>query len=415
MGVSRRNVIRGTFASILATWAAYKVRAQSLRATPSLSKIWGTGNFGGPGGGLAWQIGDVNGDGLDEVIRLNNSGQNMRLGMSLLGWDGATMAMKTLWSTGDIGQGSGAISFRVGDINGDKKTEIIQLWNNGGTLGVIIYGWDGTAMAMKTLWSTGDIGQGPGAVEWQIGDVNGDGCDEIIQLWSNNGRLGVIVYGWDTTAKAIKTLWSTGDIGQGPGAVEWQIGDINGDGRDEIIQLWSNNGRLGVIVYCWDSTARAMTPLWSTRDIGQGAGAIGWRIADVNGDKKAETLQLWDNGGKLGVIVYGWDSTAKAMTTLWSTRDIGQAPGAVGWETNDVNGDGFDEIIQLRSNSGRLGVVIYGWATTVAMKTLWSAGDIGVVFNADSWLVGKVRGKSADLLQLHNANGNTEAVLYGVR
>jgi hypothetical protein len=414
MEISRRYAI-GTFASTLAMWSANKVRAQSVSAAPALSKIWNTGNVGGPGRGFACQIGDVNGDGLAEAIQLINSGQNSRLGMSLLGWDTTAKTMKILWSTGDIRQGSGALSFQVGDINGDKKAEIIQLWNNGGRLGVIVYGWDSRALAVRTLWSTSDIGQGPGAVGWQVGDVNGDGRDEVIQLWSNNGRLGMIVYGCDSIAMAVKILWNTADIMQGSGAVSFRIGDVNGDKRAEIIQFWNNGGKLAAIVYGWDSTAMAMKTLWSTSDIGQGPGAVGWELGDVNGDGRDEVIQLWSNNGRLGMIVYGWDSTTMAMKTLWSTGDIGQDPGAASFQVGDFNGDKRAEIIQLWNNGGKLAVIAYGWdSTAMAMRTLWSTGDLGAGPDAEWWLVGRMRGKSDDLLQLYSQNGNTGALLYGV-
>src|ERR1700726_4159130 len=139
-----------------------------------------------------------------------------------------------------MSQGIGAVSWLSGDVNGDGKAEIIQPWANGASLGMIVYGWSGTAMT--TLWGTGDIGQGVGAVSWLIGDVNGDGKAEIIQLWANGSSLGMIVYGWSGTA--MTTLWSTGDIGQGVGAVNWLIGDVNNDGKTEIIQLWANGSSL---------------------------------------------------------------------------------------------------------------------------------------------------------------------------
>ena len=50
-------------------------------------------------------------------------------------------------------------------------------------------------------------------------------------------------------------VWSSTDMGQGSGAVAWEIGDVNGDGRAEIIQLWNDNNRLGMIVYGWSGIA----------------------------------------------------------------------------------------------------------------------------------------------------------------
>jgi hypothetical protein len=117
----------------------------------------------------------------------------------------------------------------VGDVDGDGRAELVQLWNDNGRLGMIVYHWNGNGMV--TLWDSPNVGQGVGAVNWEIGDVNGDQRTELIQLWNDNGRLGVIVYGWNGASMA--TL-STGDVKQGPGAVDWQIGDVNGDGFAEI-------------------------------------------------------------------------------------------------------------------------------------------------------------------------------------
>src|SRR5690349_4088927 len=89
-----------------------------------------------------------------------------------------------------------------------------------------------------TPFASGNMGQGSGAVGWLIGDVDGDGKAEIVQPWINGGALGMIVYGWSGTS--LSTQWSTGNMGQGSGAIRWLIGDVNGDGKTEVVQLWNN-------------------------------------------------------------------------------------------------------------------------------------------------------------------------------
>ena len=368
---------------------------------PYLESLWTTADVGQGSGALSWLTADLNGDGEDEVVQLwNNHGH---LGMIVYRWVGG--AMKTLWITGDIGQGAGAVSWLVGDVNGDGREEVIQQWNNNGQLGTIVYGWSGGAM--KTLWSTGDIGQGSGALTWLVGDVDGDGKDEIIQQWDNRGKRGTIVYGWH--GGAMRTAWVTDNIGQGSSAVSWQIGDIDGDGKAEVVQHWNNHGKLGTIVYHWAD--HAMKTQWITGDIGQGSGAVGWLIADINGDGKDEIIQEWNNHGKLGTIVYGW--TGRALKTLWITGDIGQRSGAVSWLVGDVDKDGRAEVIQNWSNHGKLGTIVYQWDGG-EMKTLWNTDDIGQGSGALSWLVGDFnKDGQAEIVQTWDNHGHLGMIVYG--
>jgi hypothetical protein len=172
------------------------------------------------------------------------------------------------------------------------------MWSNGGLLGMIVYHWTGSGMA--TLYANGNMGQGVGAVSWLVGDVDGDGRAEIIQMWSNGGCLGMIIYHW--TGSGMATLYANGNIGQGSGAVSWLVGDINKDGQAEITQQWSNGGRLGINIHHW--TGSAMATLSGTGDVGQGSGAVSWLVGDFNGDGRAKIAQQWNNTGHLGMIIY---------------------------------------------------------------------------------------------------------------
>src|SRR5271165_1324061 len=116
-----------------------------------------------------------------------------------------------------------------------------------GALGLNVYSdWKFTGV-LQTFYSFADMGQGSGAMAWLTGDFLGGGLTEIAQLWDNGGNLGLNVYrmGSDT----VQTVISSSDLGQGSGAVAWLTGDFTGSGHTEIAQLWDNNGTAGLIVY----------------------------------------------------------------------------------------------------------------------------------------------------------------------
>ena len=327
-----------------------------MQHVPSgLAPEWASDNMGEGPGAVCWLRGNFTGAGDGIVQGWGNGGS---LGLIHYGGDGCGGLVQT-WSTTDTGQGPGAVCWLTGDIDGDGKTEIVQGWGNGGSLGMIVYGSDG-GQGLKTRFATGDMGEGPGAVCWLAADINGDGKTEIVQGWGNGSSLGMIVYGSDG-GQGLKTLWSSGDMGQGPGAVSWMAADINGDGKDEIIQAWGNGSSLGMIVYGSDG-GNGLKTLWSTSDMGQGPGAISWQVCDIDGDGKAEIVQAWANGSDLGMIVYG-DNGKGGLQTRWSTDEMGEGSGAVCWLSgNFVSGCAKQQIVQGWANGSNLGMIVYSEA-----------------------------------------------------
>ena len=165
------------------------------------------------------------------------------------------------------GPGAGALAWLAGDFTGSGKTQIAQPWNNNSRLGLLIYGADGSGQ-MQTVFGTTDMGQGAGALAWLAGDFTGSGKTQIAQPWDNNSRLGLLVYGADGGGQ-MRTVFGTGDMGQGAGALAWLAGDFTGSGKTQIAQPWDNNSRLGLLVYGADGGGQMRT-VFGTGDMGQG-------------------------------------------------------------------------------------------------------------------------------------------------
>jgi Ca2+-binding RTX toxin-like protein len=131
------------------------------------------------------------------------------------------------------------------DANGDGLNDIIQIYNNYGTATAASKknNGDGTFSGLK------DVGIGGFSADQKYLslDANSDGRNDIIQIWNKNG-----------------TAIASPKINQGNGDFTWggdyEIGgfsadqkylslDANGDGRNDIIQIYNKNGTAYTNVY----------------------------------------------------------------------------------------------------------------------------------------------------------------------
>jgi hypothetical protein len=141
----------------------------------------------------------------------------------------------------------------TGDVNGDGKTDVLALYNysNGSGDGIriaaMLSNGDGTYGSPITTISASAGYLGP---FWQLtlGDANGDGKTDVFALYtSSNGsgdgiRVAVMLSNGDGSygVPISSTTPMTGYL-----APFWQltIGDVNGDGKSDVIALYiSSNG-----------------------------------------------------------------------------------------------------------------------------------------------------------------------------
>ena len=175
-----------------------------------------------------WSVvgaGDFNGDGRDDILWRNTSGQLSNwLGTASGGFvtndANAFSSVPTNW-----------IVIGTGDFNGDGRDDI--LWRN--TSGQLS-NWLGTAAGGFVTNDANAFSSAP--TNWHVvgtGDFNGDGRDDI--LWrSDAGQLS----NWLATASGGFVTNDANAFTTVP--TNWQVvavGDYNGDGRDDI--LWRND------------------------------------------------------------------------------------------------------------------------------------------------------------------------------
>jgi hypothetical protein len=175
------------------------------------------------------------------------------------------------------------VTVAVGDLEGDGKMEIVTATGNGAGPQVRVYNMDGV------LINPGFFAYDPrfrGGVNVALGDIDGDGDDEIIAGAGQGGGPHVRIF--DKNGK----LLNPGFFAYDPafrGGVRVAAGDLDGDGKDEIITGAGPGG--GPHVRLFDKYGRALSLGFFAGDARSRTG-VRVSTTDSDGDGKDEIVTL---------------------------------------------------------------------------------------------------------------------------
>ncbi|WP_229075518.1 VCBS repeat-containing protein [Actinoplanes sp. DH11] len=248
--------------------------------------------FSGTGGVAA---GDVTGDGFADVLGRRADGS------LALYPNGGASASTPYGPNSQIGSGwQSMTTFRVADVTGDGKGDVLAVRNDGALL-LYAHGGDnsapyGTARQVGTGWA--------GFRQVTAGDVTGDGKADAVAA-AGDGALLLYAHGGDNAAP-----YSTGrQIGTGWAFTHLSAADANADGKADLftvsadgqLRLYSHTGNVNAPY----STGAVIGSAWQQFD----------RVhaADVTGDQHADLLATKPDG-TLWLYTHTRDNTAPYST-----------------------------------------------------------------------------------------------------
>ncbi|HKH98943.1 MAG TPA: FG-GAP-like repeat-containing protein [Candidatus Sulfotelmatobacter sp.] len=274
----------------------------------------------------------------------------------------------TFPSHADYPVGSEPSSVAIADVNGDKIPDLIVANFHSNTVSVLLGNGDGT-FKPAVNYATGSAGAQVGPVSVAVGDVNGDGKPDLVI---------VNEYGGPTQSGSAAVLLGNGDgtfrpeveypTGAGGNPLSVALGDFNGDGNLDLAVADFRTQQVSILLGKGDGTFPTVTP-YST-----GANPSSVVVADFNGDGILD-LALTSTplgsapGNLVSLLVGNGDGSFKAPA-LFGTGSQAYSAAA-----GDFNGSGALGLAVANGVSNTVSVLLN---TQGSKMTLVSSGSPSV-------------------------------------
>lgn len=209
--------------------------------------------------GVSVATGDVDNDGTDDIVTAVGLG----VSREIIAWSRKGVELARFTATEfSINE---ELRLAVGDVDGDSGQEIVVAGGFGSTPKIVVYEPDGTRLSTFAPYASGFTG----GVYVAVGDVNGDGVDDVVTGTGNGGgphvrvfnadgavigqffaygsteRHGVVVAVADTDRDGVSEII----VSPGPGGSEARVMNLSG----EILGRWgvTLGGGQGTMVSAW--------------------------------------------------------------------------------------------------------------------------------------------------------------------
>lgn len=254
----------------------------------------------------------------------------------------------------------GANSVALGDLNGDGKLDVVA--THGAfdddppallrlRLVSVLYGRGGGRFGPSHAYEIGKPGDEGGAWSIAMGDVNGDGKPDVV-----TGNM---------EAKSVSVLVNSGSgaleppvnyvLGREPADVA--LDDLNGDGKLDIAT--GNPNTVSILLNGGDGT------FGPTHEFPAGRSTWAFAVGDLNGDGRPDIATANRMRSSTTVLLNRGDGSFGAPV------DYRTGPGPISTAIGDVNGDGLADVVSANGSTDPSGEL--NWIDTVSV--LLGRGD----------------------------------------
>jgi gliding motility-associated-like protein len=351
---------------------------------------------------------DIDGDGKPDLVVTNYGGASVSVFRNVS--TSGSVTAGSFSSKVDFNTGTGPNKVAISDIDGDGKPDLV----------VTNYG-SNTVSVFRNTSSPGSITSGSFAAKVDLpsvanpgfvttGDIDGDGKPDLVVTSFSSST--VSVFRNISTSGSIETgsFAPKIELSTGTGIIYAAIGDIDGDGKPDLVVANFNSSTVSVFRNISTPGSIESGSFAAKVDLSTGMGIVCVVISDIDSDGKPDLTVL----NNYNISIFRNTSTSGSLTesSFAAKVDFPEGTGTRGIAIGDIDGDGKPDLA-VAANTGHTVSIFRNNSVPGSLTTSSLAPKVSFYTGTDEYsiVLGDIDGDGKPDLVVANSSGNTVSVL----
>lgn len=315
--------------------------------------------------------GDINGNGMPDFVIANSNANTITIQPG--SFSGSELGNPPVSNRVDFAVGASPRAVAIGDVDGDGKPDVVTANAASGTVSVLRNTSTSGFIDASFFTTRVDFAVGFSPFSVAIGDLDGDGRPDLVTANAASGTVSVLRNTTVTGSLTTSSFASKVDLPAGnvPRAVT--LADLNRDGKPEIIAINEQSNTVSILRNVSSPGALTGASFAAKIDLATGASPAGIATGDLDDDGRLDLVVTNYGSHSVSVIRNLADPGEFFANTFAAKVDFATGSQPFFSSVNDANGDGKPDIITANTGSNTVSLLRNNAATGSISATSFAA------------------------------------------